>query len=116
MFVCVYQIVSCLGLCSSIFDCLTQIVGFVACGAIGIGIIMFGLLPSLWDKAQGAFPKIDLPVDLPPDLPPVDLPELLPTNYSYQQGSLLYLSSFALLAVFVATMFVCCCKCFCKKV
>eukprot|EP00919_Chromeraceae_sp_WS-2016_P007673 GHVR01018029.1.p1 GENE.GHVR01018029.1~~GHVR01018029.1.p1 ORF type:complete len:248 (-),score=39.28 GHVR01018029.1:229-972(-) len=131
VFVCAaLQIIVCLNICTSIFQCATQITGLVASVCIGFGIILFGLLPVVFDMYKDILPKLPQPPSLGLDLPldilgdifgdllPIDiLGDLFnPKYYLYEIGALLYLICCALVAVFAASMFICCCKCIATKI
>eukprot|EP00919_Chromeraceae_sp_WS-2016_P006000 GHVR01014101.1.p1 GENE.GHVR01014101.1~~GHVR01014101.1.p1 ORF type:complete len:254 (-),score=30.94 GHVR01014101.1:31-792(-) len=108
----VLQILVCLGLCSGTFNCLTQIVGFLSSLGLLVSLIIFGVFPSVWDAFKKDF--VD-DLTIPEGFEDHVNQAKLAADYSYERGPILYLSSFALCAIFFTTLLICLCSCCCKK-
>eukprot|EP00919_Chromeraceae_sp_WS-2016_P025188 GHVR01059601.1.p1 GENE.GHVR01059601.1~~GHVR01059601.1.p1 ORF type:complete len:252 (+),score=39.24 GHVR01059601.1:56-811(+) len=106
------QVVVCLGLCSSMLNSITSIVGFVSSICLLIGIIIFGGFPVIWDLFQKEFlGSVDDAYlgTLNPSTGENHSVTTTDVGYYYDRGALLVFSSFALLAIFVVTILICCC-------
>eukprot|EP00919_Chromeraceae_sp_WS-2016_P057599 GHVR01136561.1.p1 GENE.GHVR01136561.1~~GHVR01136561.1.p1 ORF type:complete len:238 (+),score=49.77 GHVR01136561.1:89-715(+) len=92
---------------AELVDCTTQVIGFISFFMLTISVVIFALLPLLWDMFGSDYPTNSLN-----EIPEDGVGRVRVSHeFTYDRGILLYITSAAVFILFISTTVICCCKC-----